>query len=105
MREELEQTRDHDPRPSMRERAAALLKISAGNSANAVAQHGLLKEREPDTVYAWLDRYEAAGLLGLVQRPRRATTHSTLSRNRIYGSISMDLQANISIIPAGGVWL
>lgn len=67
----LTEGRDHDPRPYFRERCAALLKIAAGQSARQVALHGLGKPRDPDTVYAWLDRYRAHGLAGLVQRPRR----------------------------------
>ena len=73
--QELIQHRDHDPRPYVRERCAALLKIAAGQSPHAVAQHGLLKPRDPDTVYQWLRFYEEEGLPGLVHRahggPRR----------------------------------
>ncbi len=69
-RQELEHTRDHDQRPYLRERAAALLKIAQGQAAHHVARAGLHKRRDPDTLYAWLDRYEHAGLRGLVQRPR-----------------------------------
>lgn len=64
-RQELEQARDHDPRPYVRERCAAVLKIADGASAHAVARHGLLKPRDPDTVYAWLTHYLADGLVGL----------------------------------------
>jgi hypothetical protein len=64
-RRELEQARDHDRRPYVRERCAALLKIADGAPAYAVAQHGLLKPRDPDTVYAWLAHYAADGLAGL----------------------------------------
>jgi hypothetical protein len=64
-RRELEQARDHDPRPYVRERCAALLKIADGTSAHAVARHGLLKARDPDTVYTWLGYYLADGLAGL----------------------------------------
>ena len=62
---ELEQIRDNHEKSYLRERAAALLKISAGQSADAVATQGLLKKRDPDTVYEWLDRYEADGVAGL----------------------------------------
>jgi len=62
---ELEQARDHDSRPYVRERCAAVLKIAEGTSAHAVARHGLLKPRDPDSVYAWLDYYLADGLAGL----------------------------------------
>lgn len=71
-RAELEAARDRDPRPYLRERCAALLKVADGASAHAVARRGLLRPRDPDTVYGWLDGYAAAGLPGLVQRPRRA---------------------------------
>ena len=65
-RRELEVARDHDERPYMRERAAALLKIADGETPHAVARQGLLKPRDPDTVYHWLDVYESAGLAGLI---------------------------------------
>jgi len=64
-RRELEQARDHDRRPYVRERCAALLKIADGASAHAVARGGLLKPRDPDTVYAWLAHYLTDGLAGL----------------------------------------
>jgi hypothetical protein len=65
-RGELEAARDHDERPYVRERAAALLKIADGETAHAVARLGLVKPRDPDTVYHWLDVYERAGLAGLI---------------------------------------
>ena len=61
-RQDLSQHRDHDPRPYVRERCAALLKIAAGQSPHAVARHGLLKPRDPDTVYEWLNLFERFGL-------------------------------------------
>src|SRR5262245_22833136 len=64
-RRELEQARDHDPRPFVRERCAALLKIADGATAHAVARQGLLKPHDPDTLYAWLDRSATEGLAGL----------------------------------------
>lgn len=63
--------RDTAPRPYLRERAAALLKVAAGTSASAVARSGLLRPRKPETVAAWVKRYQAAGLAGLVIRPGR----------------------------------
>ena len=68
-RQELLQLRDHDSRPYVRERGAALLKIAAGQSPHRVATSGLLKPRDPDTVYAWLDRYQAEGVAGLIAHP------------------------------------
>jgi hypothetical protein len=67
-REELVAHRDHDPRPYVRERCAALVKIGEGMSPHAVARRGLLKARDPDTVYGWLAAYEAEGLVGVVAR-------------------------------------
>ena len=68
---ELEDVRDNHPKAHVRERAAAILKINAGQSAHYVATQGLLKRRDPDTVYDWLDRYEAIGLEGLPIKPGR----------------------------------
>jgi len=62
--------RDHDPRPWVRERCAALLKVAAGQAPYAVARTGLLKPRDPDTVYGWLTTYQRRGLTGLL-----ATSH------------------------------
>ena len=67
----LEALRDHDPRAYVRERCAALLKIAAGASPHSVARHGLLKPRDPDSVYDWLDRYQAEKLAGLTIRKGR----------------------------------
>jgi transposase len=68
-RQELLRLRDHDARPYVRERGAALLKIAEGQSPHRVAKSGLLKQRDPETVYAWLDRYEAQGAAGLIAHP------------------------------------
>jgi hypothetical protein len=65
-RRELEQARDHDERPYVRERAAALLKVADGQTPHAVARQGVLKPRDPDTLYGWLDVYQASGLAGLI---------------------------------------
>ena len=65
-RQDLLHHRDHDPRPYVRERCAALLKIADGQSAHAVARQGLLKPRDPDTVYSWLDLYEQLGIRGVL---------------------------------------
>lgn len=70
-RQELEDARDNHDKPYIRERAAAVLKIADGMSGLQVAQHGLLKPRDPDTVYAWFHRYEAEGLEGLLIRSGR----------------------------------
>ena len=66
-REALVDYRNHDPRPDVRERCAAILKIADGQSPHAVAQGGLLRPRDPDTVYGWLNSYEEEGVEGLLQ--------------------------------------
>lgn len=58
--------RDHDGRPWVRERCAAVLKVAAGQAPYAVARHGLLQPRDPDTVYRWLVCYAHEGLAGLL---------------------------------------
>ena len=65
-RQDLVHYRDHDPHPFVRERCAAIVKIADGQSAHAVARHGLLKPRDPDTVYGWLAHYQDQGLSGLL---------------------------------------
>jgi hypothetical protein len=67
-RQELLYARDHDPRPYVRERCAAMVKIADGHTPHHVAQHGLLKPRDPDTVYSWLSHYHRVGLPGLIAR-------------------------------------
>ena len=64
-REQLLHHRDHDPKPYVRERCAALLKVAAGDSPHAVARAGLLRPRKPDTVYQWLRYWQDRGLDGL----------------------------------------
>ena len=64
----LQKIRDHDPRPWARERCAAILKIAYGQSPHGVAQKGLLKARDPDTVYFWLKLYREGGAETLVTR-------------------------------------
>ena len=64
----LEAVRDHHPKAWARERASALLKIAAGQSAHAVARTGLLKPRDPDALYRWLKSYLSGGLPKLLTR-------------------------------------
>jgi hypothetical protein len=70
-RQELVHLRDHARQPYVRERSAALLKIADGMPVALVARQGLLRSRDPDTVYAWLDRYQAAGCEGMKVHPGR----------------------------------
>ena len=65
-RADLSHYRDHDARPFVRERCAAMRKIADGSSPHAVARHGLLKPRDPDTIYRWLRRYDTMGIAGLL---------------------------------------
>ncbi len=71
VKDKLEQWRDTAKKPYLRERAAAILKIADGMSANAVATTALLKPHDPDVIYRWLDRFEAEGCEGLIIRPGR----------------------------------
>ena len=65
-REELLETRDHHPKPYMREKAAAILKVGVDNwSARSVARFGLLRKRRPNTVRDWIHTYKDEGLDGL----------------------------------------
>ena len=70
-RQELEELRDKGKKAYVRERAAAILKIANGASPHSVARHGLLKVRDPDSVYGWLHRYQAEGVPGLYIREGR----------------------------------
>ena len=63
--QELEELRDHAPKPYLRERAAAILKIAQGSSGRETALHGLLKRHGQDTIYEWVQRYQAEGKAGL----------------------------------------
>jgi transposase len=68
---ELTRLRDHHPKPYLRERAAALLKVAAGAPIAHVAAHGLLRPRDEETVSAWIARYRQQGVAGLGVRPGR----------------------------------
>lgn len=81
-RSELEWVRDHHAKAYVREKAAGLLKVAEGLSPHAVAKGGLLKARDPDTVYRWMEQYAAAGIKGLLVkagRGRKAAFSPSLS--------------------------
>jgi len=63
-RAELERTRSAHPKAYLRERAAAVLKVADGAVVEQVAESGLLKRHEPETVAGWIKRYLEAGLSG-----------------------------------------
>jgi hypothetical protein len=70
-RSELTRLRDHDPKPYVREKAAALLKVADGWTAQAVGAYGLLRPRAADTVAHWVHSFRADGVAGLAVRPGR----------------------------------
>ncbi len=70
-REALETVRDTHPKAHMRERTAVILKVVDGMSGLQVRQEGLLKSRDPDTIYRWVHRYLADGLACLENRTGR----------------------------------
>lgn len=82
---ELEQARDHHGKPYVREKAAGILKVAAGQSIADVARHGLLRQRTWETVYDWLQSYEQAGLAGLLVKVGRGRKAS-FSPNGTQGS-------------------
>jgi transposase len=69
--EQLTRIRDTDKRAYLRERAGAILKIDEGISPHQVALRGLLKKRDPDTVYTWVHRFIEAGVSGLTIKEGR----------------------------------
>ena len=70
-REAREDLRDHAPTPYVRERAAALLLIASGVLPAVVARERVLRPRHPETVYLWLNRWEAEGIDSLPIRDGR----------------------------------
>lgn len=80
--DQLAETRDHDRRPWARERCAAILKIADGQSPHWVARNGLLKERDPDTVYFWLKLYKAGGVESLLTHQPGGTRRRRVRQKR-----------------------
>ena len=68
---ELIWARDHHQKAYLRTKAAAILKVAAGQAMRQVADHGLLKPVKEEVVSNWIDRYESEGLSGLVVRKGR----------------------------------
>src|SRR5436309_10305282 len=69
--QELRHCRDHHELPSMRLKAAAILKVAAGQTIKHVALTGLKKPITQECVSAWISRYEQEGLAGLRVQPGR----------------------------------
>lgn len=51
-----------------RERCKALLLVAEGKSPHWVAKAGLLRPRDPDSIYHWLHWYEQEGIVFLHHR-------------------------------------
>ncbi len=68
---ELEHVRDRHAKPYMRQRAAAVLKVAAGQWLTTVRETGLLKRHEPETIHGWIDSYLEYGLEGWAIKPGR----------------------------------
>jgi Winged helix-turn helix len=68
---ELVYARDKHPKPYIRERAAALLKVAAGQYYEDVAAAGLLISRCRQSVASWIKRYQQEGLPGLLVKKGR----------------------------------
>jgi hypothetical protein len=83
--QDLEELRDHSPKPYLRERAAAILKVADGVTADWVARYGLLRPRKSETVCRWVKAYLAHGLAGLhirVGRGRKPVFSPSLPKQR-----------------------
>jgi hypothetical protein len=61
----LVEARDHHPKPYVRERAAAILKVAEGGYFQDVAHQGLLKRHAARTVSTWYHRFLKRGVIGL----------------------------------------
>jgi transposase len=70
-RRTLTRARDRHPKPHIREKAAAILKVADGWDIRDVAAFDLLRTRSRNTVAAWVNRYQARGLRGLKVRAGR----------------------------------
>jgi hypothetical protein len=75
---ELIELRDATKQEYVRERCAAVLKIAEGKTAHWVARHGLLRPRDPDTVYAWLAIYASEGSAGLAGHRQGGTRRGSV---------------------------
>ncbi len=63
--------RQHDRKPYLRERSAAVLLLAQGVPASEVARHRLLQPRNEETVRSWYWRYRREGFAGLRIRSGR----------------------------------
>ena len=99
--QDLHHLRDTGEPAYLRERAAALLKIAAGSSPHRVAQTGLLKKRQPDTVYTWLQNYREHGVMGLRHKPGkgRKPAFAPLSEEDAESELQNSIGRDPSLLP------
>lgn len=89
--EELERARVGHSKAYVREAAAAILKVAAGQSVRQVALGGLLRPRDPESVSKWISRYQAGGIAGLLVsegRGRKASFSPSKSSGSTTGATS-----------------
>jgi hypothetical protein len=70
-KEELAAVAKRHPKPYMRVKASALLLVHRGIPASVVGRDYLVPSRDADTMYAWMDRYQAGGVAALLIRKGR----------------------------------
>jgi hypothetical protein len=63
--EELERAVRTHPKAHMRQKAGALVKVSKGWSASAVAKYGLARRWRKNTVREWVHKFKEGGLEAL----------------------------------------
>jgi hypothetical protein len=81
---ELIRTRDHHSIPYLRQRAAAIIKVSEGASMTKVGKYGLLRKVRHETISEWIDRYEQEGIHGLYVKEGRGRKPAFFPCARIY---------------------
>lgn len=70
-KDELEEIAKSHAKPYMREKARALLLVERGIPALVVGRDYLIPRRDPDTMYSWMNLYEAGGVKALVIKQGR----------------------------------
>lgn len=63
--QELTDLSKNSPKPYLRERASAILKLAHGQTASQIAADGLLRKRYYETVSDWFYRFQNDGIEGL----------------------------------------
>ncbi len=86
---ELLKTCDHAAVPSLRQRAAAIIKVSEGESMTHVGKYGLLRKVRHETISEWIDRYGREGINGLYVREGRGRKPAFSPCARIYRGSSV----------------